>query len=239
MSTSVIAAAPRHLVAPSVVDAPPRRPSGPMLIGPSSAVVALRRADVVPLGRSVTPRSLPEGRLVAARDSEGTSWWIPADAVWADAATNMQPERLRPCGLATGASTAQAMVLGISDRLGRDAVNRLDAGDDLPVLDNPDGWKSAVVLDGRLGSDIPTVVVVSENGVRWGAGTTWQLAFTRALFGKSPAEHSAAELAELQQRLATDGLFVVGVDIGSDLLTRAGITRLSVQVVTPHDGLGR
>jgi hypothetical protein len=238
-TTTVIADAAWQFADTASSHATPKRSSSPVLIGPSAALVALRQATVMGFGGLTKSPTRHSGRLVAAYDVEGTAWWIPAEAIWADADTNPHPEHLRPTGLATASSASQAMVLGLSDRLGREAFNELERGTDLPILETPAEWKSVVAFDGRTIADVPTVVLVGDTFVRWGAGATWDVAFRRAMHGKAYQGDAGRELAQLQACLDAEGLLAVGVDVGSDLLRRAGINRLSVQLVTPHDGLGR
>ncbi len=238
-STTVIADEPWQYPDSADVQITHRRTSTPVLIGPSAAVVALRQATVVPFGGLPERPTKHDGRLVAAYDLDGTAWWIPADAVWTDANDQMHPEHLRPTGLATAASPSQAILMGLSDRLGREAYLEFERGIDLPMLETPEGWGSVVALDGRTVADVPTVVLVSDTFVRWGAGSSWDVAFRRAMYGKAYQGDAGRELAQLQACLHAEGLLVVGVEVGSDLLRRAGISRLSVQLVTAHDGLGR
>jgi hypothetical protein len=87
------------------------------------------------------------------------------------------------------------------------------------------------VLDGRLGHDVPTVVVLGDDFVRWGAAATWSTALHRALYGDDGSIAVEGELADMATALRRGGLDVVGVDLGTDVLRRAGVVRCSVQLV--------
>ena len=87
------------------------------------------------------------------------------------------------------------------------------------------------MLDGRLGHDVPTVVVLGDDFVRWGAAATWSTAVHRALYGDDGSIAVERELADMATVLRRGGLDVVGVDLGTDLLRRAGVVRRSVQLV--------
>ena len=78
------------------------------------------------------------------------------------------------------------MLAGLSDRLGWEA----NAGPGARREPCPSWTTSAwtmgdgtTVYDGRLGHDIPTVVVVRDAVALWGAGSTFAAAYHRALFG--------------------------------------------------------
>ena len=113
----------------------PTPTSGPTLVPTGGSVIALRRRDVVALG-SLASRGVVEGsNLVVAVDAEERSWWIAADAVWCDGDHSLQPQQPRPIGLAMAATHQRALLSGLSDRLGWEAVLELEYGRDLPVLD--------------------------------------------------------------------------------------------------------
>jgi hypothetical protein len=139
-------------------------------------------------------------------------------------------------GLATARTQERAYAAGLSDRLGWEAVLVFERGGHLPVVE-PSPAPAAtngtrlVVLDGRLGHDVPTVVVLGDGMVRWGAGATWSSAVHRALFGHDGSLPVEAELAEMLDVLAEAGLGVVGVDLGTAVLSRADVVRRSVQLV--------
>lgn len=217
---------------------PARRPGtdGPPTMLRTGTVVALRERDAIALG-SLSPRTPVRGdRLVCGSGVDGQSWWIPAEAVWSDAATPTRPEQPRPAGLATAATRDRALLAGLSDRLGWEALLHLERGEHLPPalgLEErvPD---QVVVLDGRIGHEIPTVVVLGPGLIRWGAGTSWDGAVRRALYGDDGHPDVEAELAGLASALVRDGLDVVAVDLDSPLLRRAGIVRCSVQLVATN-----
>ena len=143
------------------------------------------------------------------------------------------PEHPLPVGLATAATRDGALIAGLSDRLGWEAVLEFERGTDLPraeaLADFTD--ENVVILDGRLGHDVPTVVVLGRDMVRWGAGSTWYGAMRRAMYGDDGNPDVGQELPELCAMLARSGLGVAAVDLDSPLLRRAGIARCSVQIV--------
>ena len=197
-------------------------------------VVAIRQLAAIALGSLAERGVLTGDRLVAAHDVAGHSWWIPADAVWSDADTPYQPEHPRPIGLATAGTREAALVKGMSDRLGWEAVLEFERGADLPDATTvvASARANAIVLDGRLDHDVPTVVILAADTMRWGAGATWDGAMRRALYGEDPLVDPADELDSLSQLLAADGLAVASVDLGTPRLGAAGVVRRSVQIVT-------
>jgi hypothetical protein len=212
-----------------------RRPTTLLHGGP---VVALRQRDTIALG-SLADRALVTGdRLVTARDDAGHTSWIPAAAVWSDADAAEVPEHPRPIGLATATDGAAALVTGISDRLGWEAVLELERGRELPPAPLAGAAGNGLVLDGRLDHDVPTVVVLGADTVRWGAGATWEGAVRRALYGDDADTDVRLEARELVFELACSGLGVATVDLGSEVLGAAGVVRCSVQLV-PRDGAVR
>jgi hypothetical protein len=210
----------------------------PSLVVSSTDVVALRHRPVVALG-ALFDRSTVEGeRLVAAHDVTGRGCWIPAEAVWSDAEDAERPQHPRPVGLATARTPERAFAAGLSDRLGWEAVLDFERGGQLPLIDtapvdSPMNGDRLVVLDGRLGHDVPTVVVLGDDLIRWGAAATWSTAVHRALYGDDGSLAVEDELAEVIGLLADCGLDVVGVDLGTALLRRAHVARRSVQLI-PH-----
>ena len=202
--------------------------------------MAIRERDTVALG-SLRERWYVGGDLlVSALDSDGHTWWIPADAVWIDSDGVSHPEHPRPVGLATAPDRDRALLAGLSDRLGWEAVLEFERGGNLPPalgLDEPVP-DHVVVLDGRLGHDVPTVVVMGADFVRWAAGSSWDGALRRALYGDHGHPDVSAELELMSGTLASRGLSVVAVDLDTPLLRRAGIVRCSVQLVASN-GSGR
>jgi hypothetical protein len=157
--------------------------------------------------------------------------------VWSDAEHSERPQRPRPVGLATAPTRARALGVGLSDRLGWEAVLAFERGEHLPSVEAEVGRGTSrdggrlVVLDGRLGHDVPTVVVLGDDFVRWGAAATWSTAVHRALYGDDGSIAADRELVEVTAVLNREGLDVVGVDLGTALLRRAGVIRCSVQLV--------
>jgi len=224
----------RHAPLSDVWSSPPRPTSRPTTVTRRGPVVALRQRPTVALG-ALADRSLAVGdRLVTAHDAAGQAWWIPADAVWSDSESAGHPENPRPVGLATAPTRERALVAGLSDRLGWEAVLEFERGRDLPrataLAEFTD--ENVVILDGRLDHDVPTVIVLGREMVRWGAGATWYGAMRRAMYGDDGSLDIGHELPELCGMLARSGLGVAAVDLDSPLLRRAGIARCSVQVVT-------
>ncbi len=172
-------------------------------------------------------------RLVTASDVDGHSWWLPAAAVWSDADCPDTPEHPRPIGLATASTREAAFLKGISDRLGWEAVLEFERGGDLPAAPAFDGTSigRAIVLDGRLGHAVPTVVVLGADTMRWGAGATWEAAWRRALYGDDPATDPSRDLGQVAELLASADLAVAGVDLGTLRLSTAGVARWSAQLV--------
>jgi hypothetical protein len=209
--------------------ATPLRPGQVVTLRKQAEVVALRQRQTVALG-ALSSRGAADGdRLVTAEDAVGQLLWIPAGAVWCDAGAERQPERPQPIGLAMAPTREAALIKGLSDRLGWEAVLELERGD-LPVADGVGSQINAVVLDGRLGHDVPTVVVLGADTVRWGAASTWEGALRRALYGDDAEADPVAELAELCDLLGDD-LGVATVDLGTSLLRGAGVVRCSVQLL--------
>ncbi|MBA3605830.1 MAG: hypothetical protein H0W46_07650 [Acidimicrobiia bacterium] len=211
------------------------RSDGPTLIDATGSVAALRRrACVAPA--ALADRSPTMGtRLVGATDVDGDLWWIPAAAVWSDATTAPIPQRPLPVGLATATSPQRAMVSGLSDRLGWEAVMEFERGTELPVIEDASGTIDVhrlVVLDGRVGHDIPTVLLLGDDVLRWGAGATWADAMNRALYGHDQGGDHDVELVTISRRLAAGGLAPAAVDLGTPALRRCGIIRSSVQLLT-------
>ncbi len=208
----------------------------PALVVRGNHVVALRHRPVVALGSLLDRETVTGERLVTADDLAGRSYWIAADAVWSDADHTERPQHPRPVGLATAPTRERAFGVGISDRLGWEAVVAFERGEDLPPVETAPAGEAAdcgrfVVLDGRLGHDVPTVVVLGDEFVRWGAAATWSTALHRALYGDDGSIAVERELADMATALRRGGLDVVAVDLGTDLLRRAGVVRCSVQLV--------
>jgi hypothetical protein len=213
---------------------PPRPTARPTTVVRHGPVVALRQRLVIDLG-ALEDRSPALGeRLVTAHDESGQAVWIAASAVWSDSERLDHPENPQPIGLASSTSRESALVKGLSDRLGWEAVLEFERGTDLPKADALADFadENVVILDGRLGHDVPTVVVLGRDMVRWGAGSTWYGAMRRAMYGDDGNPDLGRELPELSAILARSGLGVAAVDLDSPLLRRAGIARCSVQIVT-------
>lgn len=217
------------------------------------------------LGTRTTHAARHGEPLVSARDITGGSWRIAAAAVWADVPDgdvgdhDQRPVHPHAVGLAVGSSWPGALLTGLSDRLGWEAVAGLaadsDPGNRLPGLSGAiraelleDPACAAVargndvqLLDGRC-TAVPTVVITGDGVLRWGAGATWAAALQRALFGDAAVPNRAmsceVELHSLAAELAIDGIEVVGVDLGTPTLGAAGITRLSAQLVARGDLAG-
>jgi len=193
----------------------------------------LRRRSAVPLGGIGDGDQVQGRRLVGARDLGDAPWWIPAIVAWSDAEDAIRPEHPRPAGLAHDRSWSRAVLTGLSDRLGWEARLAYERGEALATIDGLAPAGPATIYDGGLGHDLPCVLIVSENVVRWGAGITVESAYRRALFGDQglSEEEIARELADMQLVLADAGLDVAVVDLGTTMLRRAGFARVSVQLM--------
>jgi hypothetical protein len=206
----------------------------PALVVRSTHVVALRHRPVIALGTLLERDPIEGERLVTAHDVSGRACWIPAEAVWSDADHAERPQHPRPVGLATALSAERALAAGLSDRLGWEAALHFERGACLPLVDTATDASSSddrlVVLDGRLGHDVPTVVVLGDDLVRWGAAATWSSAVHRALYGDDGSIPVEDELGEVVDVLRRGRLDVVGVDLGTSLLRRAHVVRWSVQL---------
>jgi hypothetical protein len=213
--------------APGQVTARPRIDVG------GGTVVALRQGTVIGTGEILDRGTVQGTQLVPASGPEGTSWWIPAEAVWSDGEAAAAPQHPRPVGLATAADVVAATVLGLSDRLGWEAVLHLERGHELPALVTPPELdpEQFVVLDGRLGHDIPTVVVIGRDLTRWGAAMSWEQALHRAMYGTAGRAVEPDELTAMTAALGALGLSPITVDLGTPLLRRLGIARCSVQLL--------
>jgi hypothetical protein len=205
----------------------------PALLDGEGAVTVLRRRSAVPVGGLASGELLEGRRLVGARDLHDAPWWVPATAVWSDAEEQQRPEHPWHAGLATDRSWSRAVLSGLSDRLGWEARQAFEAGESLATLDGVGQVGAATVYDGRIGHDVPTVLITSEKVTRWGAGVTAASAYRRALFGDQglSEDDAARELADMQLVLADAGLDIAVVDIGTSLLRRAGVARVSVQLM--------
>ncbi|MGI9030285.1 MAG: hypothetical protein ACR2HP_09905 [Ilumatobacteraceae bacterium] len=217
----------------------PRPSATPTLCVGQGRVVALRHRPVLVTGALGERTELDGDRLVAARDIAGRPCWIPAAAVWSDADQPV-PEHPRPVGLATARTRDGVLLTGISDRLGWEALQAWEGGQDLPVvagvLDSDADDLS--VVDGRLGHEVPTVLILGQGTARWGAGSTWANAVHRALYGDDGRIGGTAELDSVANMLGCAGLAVVTVDLATPLIASAGVVRCSVQLAA-NDGLGR
>jgi hypothetical protein len=202
----------------------------PILAIGDGAVVALRHRSVVELGALGVPGPLDGDRLVSARDLADNPWWIPARAVWSDAESDDRPEHPRSVGMSSDRDYARAVLAGVSDRLGWEALQAHEHGEMLPTLDVDDPCTQATVYDGRLGHDVPTVLVIGERFMLWGAGATVASAYRRAMYGDRGSRDATRELADVALVLASAGIEIGVVDLGTSLMRRVGISRLSVQL---------
>lgn len=233
MSTTLTPELAQHVALRDVGSNPPRPTAKPVTVVRNGPVVALRQRPTLALG-ALAARTIVSGdRLVTAHDEAGQASWIPAEVVWSDADTAGRLENPFAVGLATAPSRPRALVAGLSDRLGWEAVLEFERGRELPLataLADAAG-DNLVILDGRLDHDVPTVVVLGPDLVRWGAASTWHGAMRRALYGDDGSLDLGHELPELCVMLGGSGLGMAAVDLDSPLLRRAGIARCSVQLV--------
>ncbi len=216
---------------------PPRPSATPTLRIGRGSVVALRYRPVITTGELIERTMMDSDQLVAGRDAAERPCWIPARAVWSDADGNADPQHPRPVGLATARTREGALLTGISDRLGWEALKAWELDRELPVLAglvNSDA-DDLEVLDGRLDHGVPTVLIVGQETARWGAGATWANAVHRALFGDDGRIGDADEVDVVVGRLDRAGLGVVTVDLATPLIRKAGVVRYSVQLVANDD----
>jgi hypothetical protein len=219
---------------------PGHRTALPAIVADRGPVVALRRRRVIALGALGAGTELDGERLVSARDLSGRPWWIPAAAVWTDGEAADRPEHPWHVGLATDSSWARAVLAGLSDRLGWEASRARAGGQQLAPLDDVDAASHATVWDGRLGHDVPTVLVAGDAVERWGAGVSVSCAYRRAMFGDHGTHDAARELADVELVLAAAGMRIGVVDLATPLMARAGVARVSVQLLgTTHDPVRR
>jgi hypothetical protein len=219
---------------------PGRATALPSIVVDDRALIAFRRRRVVALGALASRHELDGERLVSAYDLSERPWWVPAAAVWSDADRDGRPEHPWHVGLATDTSWHRAVLSGLSDRLGWEAKRALDRGLALPRLNEVEHGVRGTVWDGRLGHEVPTVVITSDNVERWGAGTTADSARRRALYGDQGTTDAARQLADMELVLATSGIDVGVVDLATPLMTRAGVARVSVQLLaSTHDPVRR
>jgi hypothetical protein len=219
---------------------PVRAPALPSIVVGDRAVIAFRRRRVVALGALEARRELDGERLVSAYDLADRPWWIPAAAVWSDSDHGGRPEHPWHVGLATDSSWHRAVLSGLSDRLGWEAGRALATGRALERLGDVEPGVCGTVWDGRLGHDVPTVVITNDNVERWGAGVTAGSACRRALYGDQGTADAGRELADIQLVLAASGIDVGVVDLATPLMARAGVARVSVQLLaSTHDPVRR
>ena len=142
-------------------------PAAATIVGDDGRSSPCERA-VVALGSSSAGRSMAR-RWSAPVTCAGRPWWIPASAVWSDADADGTPQHPRPIGLAQPAAAGRSPCSPASATAsaGRPTLARRP-GRELPVVDGPrrcGRTTDTVVYDGRLGHDVPTVVVVSDRAV--------------------------------------------------------------------------
>jgi hypothetical protein len=224
----------RSDVAPSCSSAP-RTLDLPAIVPGSGPVVALRRRRVVALGGLGSVAELDGERLVSAHDLAEQRWWIPAAAVWSDGDGTERPEHPWHVGLATDCSWPRAVLTGLSDRLGWEAAQARQRGARLLALNGVCPSPASTVWDGRLGHDVPTVLVTSDTTERWGAGASVSSAYRRAMFGDQGTVDAARELADMELILSTAGIRLAVVDLATPLMARAGVARVSVQLLGSTD----
>ena len=140
--------------------------------------------------------------------------------MWSDAEDAIRPEHPRPAGLAHDRSWSRAVLTGLSDRLGWEARLAFERGETLATIDGIGPSGSATVYDGGLGHDLPCVLIVSDKVIRWGAGSTVESAYRRALYGDQglSEDEVARELADMQLVLADAGVDIAVVDLGTTML---------------------
>lgn len=142
------------------------------------------------------------------------------------------PSALQRVGVAVADRRDRATLQGVSDRLGWEAAVAWGLGVDLPTVQIVSAG-TASVLDGRLGHNVATVVVVAEHMVRWAAGSTWEHALQRAMYSpRTPGRDGVhAELQSIADVLDEAGLSVGALDVGTEVLRSSGVYRLRVHLL--------
>ena len=117
-----------------------------------------------------------------------SSWWIPAAAVWSDGDDRRLPSTPGRSAWQRAATREAALLKGLSDRLGWEAVLEFEQRGDLPVATAAGQAGAPTPSSSTDGSatTCPTVVVLGADTMRWGAASTWPGAIRRALFGEDP-----------------------------------------------------
>jgi hypothetical protein len=204
-------------------------------------VVALRERQVVAPGSLLDRRPLAGSALVNARDLHEREWWIPACGVWSDVDVDGRRDRPWPIGLASRDTRHVALLAALSDRLGWEAEVARRRGCQLPLVEGLGEGRTddTTVYDGRLGHDVPTVVIVANRAAFWGAGATMPAAYHRALYGDRGELGGRRELRQLGDRLADAGIELVAVDLATAVMSERGVHRLSVQLMLPSHDPGR
>ena len=216
------------------------RTSGSRESDDSGVLSSERRCTAITLGGLAERAGIDDDRRTTARDLDGGTWSIPASAVWPTSVSSSRSTTPQPVGAATALRRERAILQGLSDRLGREGVLARAAGVDLPTVQGLSSG-DVVVLDGRVGHHVPTVVMIGEHVLRWGAGSTWKRAVDRALYATSTPDNNASrsELRAVAAELATVGLTVGVVDVGTELLQASGVFRCSVQLLLCDDQQSR
>ena len=163
--------------------------------GRSRCSVAVRSSPCASAGPS--PSVLCAERTVAQRLSAwsrprlraGHSWWIPRRR------RLVGRRRARAPGASSADRSGNGRDQGRSAGQGPQRPARVGSGPGVRTRWRPARCgavgdqatvANAIVLDGRLDHDVPTVVVLAADTMRWGAGSTWDGAMRRALYGDDP-----------------------------------------------------
>lgn len=200
----------------------------------SSAIVpakTMRRGHLLRLGALTGQASSQGWRSEIGDDLDDELWTVGANQLWSPADPAVRSTDATGGDVVVAGQRERAIMHGLSDRLGREAVLAWEGGAELPcvhgVCERP-----VRVLDGRLGHHVETVVVIGERSVCWGAGSSWARAVDRAIYSpRASGGDDRAELGLIVAELAASGIGVWVVDVGTTTLRAAGVFRCCVHLI--------
>ena len=163
---------------------PQRLTELPDFIDGGRDAAVLRRRPAVPVGALGSADVVTGRRLVRARDVHDAPLVDPCLPGVVGRRRSRAPRTpvVRRPGHRSLLVTGRAVRPEPPPRPGRHAWPT-SAGAILPLAPGVNAGRSATVFDGRVGHDVPTVHIVSDNVVRGAAGSTTEAAYRRALFG--------------------------------------------------------
>ena len=216
---------------------PPRPSATPTLRVGRGSVVALRHRAVLVVGDLLERTAVESDRLVAARDADDRPCWIAADAVWSDADDSTDPQHPRPIGLATARTREGALLTGISDRLGWEALQAWERGP------RPPGDRGGAGQRGRRPARAgrsPRPPGPDDRDPRpghsplGGGGVVGQCR-PPGVVRRRRAHRRCRRGGHVVELLDHAGLGAVSVDLATPLISKAGVVRYSVQLVANDD----